>query len=487
MARRPPPFASNDIVELTIDRLAQGGKGVARHDGFVVFVARGMPGDRIKARITRVRRSFAEAVVFEQLKRGETSVDAPCPYHAKCGGCAWQGLSYEAQLEAKESHIRDSLERIAGIAEPKLAPIIAADNQFGYRNKMEYTFTEIVRGGQPEIDTEFVDPNFAPMPETDAALGFHEYGRWDSIVPIDACLIADPRGRPALNTVVAWANRYNIPVHDRETGDGFLRHLVVRVGHATGEVLVNLVTGPGEIIREAELLDDLEADVPGLVSIFHSETASSAEVAMGDAPPKLLWGREWFEEEMGGIRLRVRPNSFLQTNTEMANKLYAKILEVGEIRADDVAWDLYCGIGSITMLLAQNCETVIGAEVVPEAIVCAHENAELNGISNVEFHVGNVRPLLKFAAYGETKWPDPTVIVFDPPRSGLVKKVIMRACERKPERMVYVSCNPATFAGDLPVFAEHGYEVVSVQPLDQFPHTHHAELVARLEPIASRQ
>lgn len=461
--RAHAPVRSGDVVEVTIDRLAQGGRGVARHEGFVLFVGRSLPGDRVRARVTKVKRSFAEAVAEEVIAAGPDSITPPCPYVGNCGGCPWQRLDYPAQLRVKEDQVREALVRIGGIAEPPMHPIVGADSTFGYRNKVEYSFAQ--------------DPETAEI-----SAGFHRAGSWEEIVPVDPCLIADERGVPVKRVVVAWANRHGLAVYDRETQAGLLRALVVRVGHATGEVQVHLVTGPTSkgLYKGAELVDDLESLVPGLVGVLHTQTDSRAEVAFGDDPPETLWGRDWFEEELGGKRLRVRSNSFLQTNTAMANRLYERVIDVAQLHEDDVVYDLYCGLGSITLSIAPHVREVVGVEVVDEAIACARENAELNGVENVEWQVGNVRPVLKFA---KGVWPEPTLIVVDPPRSGLVPKVVRRVCEARPERIVYVSCNPTTFAGNLPMFREHGYQLTYVQPIDQFPHTSHCELVARLEPI----
>lgn len=461
--RANSPVRSGDVVEVTVDRLAQGGRGVARYEGFVLFVGRALPGDRVRARVTRVKRSFAEAVTQELLEPGPDSITPPCPYVGTCGGCPWQRLDYAAQARVKESQVREAIERIGGVESPPMQPILAADETFGYRNKVEYTFDQ--------------DPETGIV-----SAGFHKAGSWEEIVPVDPCLIADQRGVPAQRTVVAWANRHGLAVYDRDAQSGLLRALVVRVGHATGEVQVHLVTGPTKngLPRMAELVDDLEAEVPGLVGVLHSQTDSRAEVAFGDDPPEVLWGRDWFEEVLGGKQLRVRSNSFLQTNTAMANRLYDLVLEVAAPTPDDVAYDLYCGLGSITLSLAPHVREIVGVEVVDEAIECAKENAALNGIENVDWQVGNVRPILKFA---KGVWPDPTLVVVDPPRSGLVPKVVRRVCEAKPDRIVYVSCNPTTFAGNLPMFREHGYELTYVRPVDQFPHTSHCELVAKLEPI----
>ena len=461
--RAHAPVRSGDVVEVTIDRLAQGGRGVARHEGFVLFVGRALPGDRVKARVTRVKRSFAEGVVDSLVEPGERTTPPQCDPKGECGACSWQRLPYDEQLRLKADLVRDAIIRIGGVDEPPMDDIVGADDPSHYRNKVEYTF--------------------AQDPETgEITSGYHKAGAWDEIIAVDQCLIADPRGTAAKRVVDAWANQHSLAVYDRESGAGLLRSMVIRVGWHTGEVQVHVVTGPTKhgLPKGAELADDLEAAVDGLVGVLHSETDSPAEVSFGAEPPKLLWGRDWFEEVLGGHRLRVRSQSFLQTNTAMADKLYERVIAVAEPRPDDVAYDLYCGLGSITLAIAPHVEEVVGVEVVDEAIECAKENAELNGITNVEWQVGNVRPILKFA---KGVWPDPSLIVVDPPRAGLAPKVVRRICEAGPERIVYVSCNPTTFAGNLPMFREHGYQLTYVQPVDQFPYTPHCELIARFEPI----
>ncbi len=478
------PVKSGEVIEMQVDALAAGGRGVGRYKDFVVFVSRAMPGDLARVEVTRVRRKHAEGRCVQVVKKGPDTVDPHCPLVGTCGGCAWGALSYEAQARAKRQQVLDALQYIAGIprdaVEDLVAPVIPARSTVGYRNKVEFSFTNIYEEGEDtELsgadDFETNDPIFVGV---DA--GFHVAGRWDQIVGAPRCEIVDKRALPARNVVVEWANRHGFTALDRTTGEGYLRNLVVRVGKATGDLIVHVVTTQGDLPKRAELVDDLEAEVPGLVGVLHTQTDSLAEVTIGDEPPEILWGKPWFSERLGGETLRVGAISFLQTNTEMADVLYETISEKAELRSDDVVWDLYCGIGSITQMIARKVESAVGVEVVDQAIEMARENAEQAGLENVEYQVGNVRPILK-AAKGV--WPDPSLIVLDPPRGGLAHKVIHRCCDMNPERMIYVSCNPTTFAGNLPVFAEHGWAPVSITPVDLFPHTHHVELVARLEKI----
>lgn len=455
------PVASRDVVDLTIERLSNDGAGIARLDGFVVFAQGGLPGDRVRARIGKVRRKFAQARVIEVLENGPDRIVAPCPFHGGCGGCAWQALDYDAQLRTKQEHVEDALSRIGGLDSSIVRPIVPAVAQFGYRNKIEYTFTQDEDGL--------------------VAAGFHAAGRWDTVIGVNPCLLADEVGQTVQRVVVDWANACGVEAYreDEEGFRGVLRQLVVRQGRATGQVLVHLVTTDEELPRASELVDDLRSLVPGVVSIIQSRNERVGNTSAGHEI-LVLWGSDYFEEDMGGVRLRVRPNSFLQTNTEMADVLYELVRETAQPRSEDVVYDLCCGIGSIGLSLANQVEHVYGIEVVDEAIACAVENAAANGIDNVTFEVGNVRPALKHL---KEVWPQPTLVIADPPRSGLVRKAIMRMCQAEPERIVYVSCNPSTFAADVKVFAEFGFAPEHVTPVDMFPHTRHVELVALLTPI----
>lgn len=460
MARTTTPVRAGDEVQLTIDDLVHGGRGVARYDGFVIFVARGLPGDVVQARITRVRRKHAEAQVTSVVSPGPSRITPPCPYVGTCGGCAWQALDYTAQLEAKAAQVRDLISRIGGCESVEPEPILGATEQFGYRNKVEYTFT---RNDEGEID-----------------LGYHALGAWDTIVPVAACLIADERGRAVRDLVVKWARATGLQPYDRATGEGTLRTVVVRVAQATGEILVHLFTTPGRLAKQAELGDDLMAELPSVVGVLRSEVAGGSENPAADHVPTLICGRDHLLERLSGVTLEVGAESFLQTNTAMAEQLYSLALEYAQPRPDDVMYDLYCGLGSIALAFAPHVSSVIGVEVVEPAIAAAKRNAARNEITNAEFQAGNVRPVLR---HSRGVWPDPTLVVVDPPRAGLVEKVIRRICALSPERIVYVSCNPATFAADLQRFRYYGYDLVRVRPVDQFPHTPHVELVARLEPI----
>src|SRR5215471_10980687 len=441
------PVAKGQEIDLHVDSLAYGGNGVARHDGFVVFVRGGLPGDRVQARVTKVKRGFAESSATALLEPGPNRVEAPCRHFGICGGCRFQDLAYEAQLDAKERQVRDALVRIGRVPEPPLEPIVPAASVYGYRNKLEYSFTE---------------------GEDGAELGFHRAGRWDEIVAIDECLLTTDVGNAIRETVRAWAREERLEAYDQTTGLGYLRHLVVREGRNTGQALVLLVTSPGERFETGYLVDVLRR-FPEVRSIHWAINDSPGQHT--NLPTTLLWGDEAIEEELLGLRFRVRPSAFLQTNTEMAERLYQLADEYAGLTGVENVFDLYCGTGTIGLTLARAAGSVSGVELSEEAVACAIENAALNGIENARFFAGNVGASLEELV--ETSGP-PDVVVVDPPRSGLAGKALRRTGRLRASRLVYVSCNPTTLASDVQVLRdEFGYKLVRSRPLDMFPHTPH--------------
>jgi 23S rRNA (uracil1939-C5)-methyltransferase len=449
------PVTRDQELELTVDSLAYGGNGVARLDGFVVFVRRGLPGDTVRARVTKVQRRHAEALATEVLRPGPQRVDAPCRHYPACGGCRFQDLAYEAQAASKEDQVADALRRIGGIPEPPLEPILPAEDVFHYRNKLEYSFTQLEDG---------------------PTLGFHKAGRWDEVLEIERCWLTTELGNAIRNAVREWARGDRLVAYDQSEHTGYLRHLVVREGRNTGQALVQLVTGRGEKFDVGGFVDVLRR-FPEVRSIHWSVNDSPAEVT--NLPTKLLWGEEAIEEELCGLRVRVRPNAFLQTNTKMAERLYELARQYASLTGEETVYDLYCGIGTIGLLLARDALTVWGVELSEESVACALENAELNGIGNVAFFAGNVGQSLE-ELHGRTG--DPDVVVVDPPRAGLAGKALKRLGEIGAPRIVYVSCNPTTLAGDTKrLRADYGYELRRAKPVDMFPHTPHVETVALLE------
>jgi 23S rRNA (uracil1939-C5)-methyltransferase len=449
------PVQKDQELDLEVESLAYGGAGVARLDGFVVFVRRGLPGDTVRARVTKVKRNHAEALALEVLEPGPQRVEAPCAHYPACGGCRFQDLAYSAQLAQKQSQVREALVRLGGIAEPPLEDILPAVEQFGYRNKLEYSFAATPSG---------------------PALGFHKAGRWDELVEVDRCWLTTELGNAIRDAVRDWAREEGLEAYDQAGGTGYLRHLVVREGRNTAQVLVQLVTAEGEKFDRDYFIETLRR-FPEVRSIHWGENGSPAEVT--NLPTVLLWGEDAIEEELCGLRFRVRPNAFLQTNSAMAEKLYELAGQFAGLTGDETVWDLYCGIGTIGLTLASKALTVWGIEVSEESVACALENADLNGVTNAAFFAGTVGDAVEDL---RNRGGDPDVVVVDPPRAGLAGKALRRLGRIGAPRIVYVSCNPTTLAGDLKTLREDwGYELVRVRPVDMFPHTPHVECVSLLQ------
>jgi 23S rRNA (uracil1939-C5)-methyltransferase len=449
------PVAKDQELELRVDSLAYGGNGVARLNGFVVFVRRGLPGDTVRARVTKVYRRHAEALATEVLVPGPQRVEAPCAHYPACGGCRFQDLAYDAQVAAKEEQVAEALRRIGGLDAPPLEPILPADDVFHYRNKLEYSFTQLLDG---------------------PALGFHKAGRWDEVLDIERCWLTTELGNAIRTAVRDWARGERLVAYDQGDQSGYLRHLVVREGRNTGQALVQLVTAAGEKFDTGHFVDVLRGFAE-VRSIHWAQNDSPAEVTR--LPTTLLWGDEAIEEELCGLRFRVRPNAFLQTNTRMAERLYELAREFAGLTGEETVYDLYCGIGTIGLVLAREALTVWGIEISEESVACALENADLNGVVNAAFFAGNVGQSLEEL---HERAGDPDVVVVDPPRAGLAGKALRRLGRIGAPRIVYVSCNPTTLASDVKTLrADFEYELVRARPVDMFPHTPHVETVALLE------
>jgi 23S rRNA (uracil1939-C5)-methyltransferase len=438
-------------IDLTVDGLAFGGRGVARHGELVVFVSRALPGDRVRARITKLKRRHAEAFAVEVLEAGPGRVAPRCSHFGVCGGCAWQDLDYAEQVRHKAAQVDDALLRL-GRLEIELEPIVPAAQQYAYRNKLEYSWSAGPDG---------------------ASLGFHRAGRWDELVPVETCHIASPAGNDVRRAFERWARDAGLVAYDGRTGGGYLRHLVVREGAHTGQLLAMLVTAPGPVPDPERLRALMPAAVVGAV---HAENAGVGEATAG-LEPKPLFGADRYEEVVGGLRLSVTAGAFMQTNTVMSERLYELAIGYAGLSEADVAWDLYCGAGAIGLLAAARAGRVYGIEIAEESVARARENAQRNGIANIEFVAGDVAksvaPLLERA-------PRPDVVFVDPPRAGLTPKAVKRLLELAPERIVYVSCNPTTLAPNARSLVDAGYALERARPVDMFPHTPHIECVALL-------
>ena len=436
-----------DQLELFVDALAYGGAGVARHDGYVVFVAGGLPGDRVRAVVTKRKRAYAEARSIEILAPSPDRI-APVADHP---GAPWQVLAYDRQLEIKQAQVDDALRRIGKLDGFELEPIVPAVAPWRYRNKLEYSFGTDAAGA--------------------LVCGFHAPGRWDEIVAIGDCLLASEPANAAREQIVNWCREQTLSAYDRRSADGMLRNLVVREGRRTGALQVRLVTSDAPLNAEA-----LARAGAGLDGLLWTRQPSVAETTQGGVT-ELLAGADRFEEELGGMRFEISAEAFFQTNTEMAERLYELAIEYARPSGFERVYDLYCGIGTIGLLLAPRVAEVWGLELVPEAIADAIANARRNEVDNAQFFAGDVRLALRELVERAGR---PDVLVVDPPRAGLSQKVVRRIIEVSPARIVYVSCNPTTLAPNAAALAEAGYELVRVRPVDMFPQTPHIECVAEL-------
>jgi 23S rRNA (uracil1939-C5)-methyltransferase len=446
---RPRP-RRGDELELTIDRLAYGGAGVARTEtGYVVFVRGAVPGDRVRARIGKSKRSWAEAELVELLEPSPERIEAVAPHP----GAPWQVLPYERQLEEKEFQVRDALSRIGGFEDPPVEPIIPAEQKLRYRNKLEYSF------GMDE--------------DGSLVLGFHRPGRFDLIDDVDDDILASDRINEVREAVKTWCREEGLTAWDRETQTGVLRNLVVREGRRTGQVQARIVTSPGSEFRVAELAAATPAE-----SFLWTRAEGVAETTRG-GDTQVVKGSAVLEEELSGLRFRVSPDAFFQTNTEMAERLYREAAGLAALSGREKVLDLFCGIGTIALVLALDAGEVWGVELVEEAVRDAIENAKLNGIDNTRFFAGDVRLVMR-ELLEQSGSPD--VIVVDPPRAGLSQKVVRRIIEAEAQRIVYVSCNPTTLAPNARQLVDDGgYTLKTVRPVDMFPQTPHIECVALLE------
>jgi len=448
-----------DLLTIDVTDLAFGGEGVARAGGYVIFVPGGVPGDRLDVRLTQVRPRFARAQIEGVGTASPLRTPPPCPYFGRCGGCRLQHIGYEAQLEFKQRQVADCLARLGGLGPPEgipLAPIIGAPEIYGYRNKMEFTFAEA---------------------EGQAIVGLHEAERYDAILDIERCLLQSDAMNAVLIEVRAFVREHGWSVYRQDREEGLLRFLMLREGKATGEGMVNLVTASPDVATARALADRLRARCPQVTSVVLNVNPKKAAVAVGVEEHPIA-GNETIRERLGGLEFSISANSFFQTNTRQAERLFGIVRDFAALTGRETIFDLYSGTGAISLILARQARAVYGIELVPAAIEDATRNARANGIDNCTFLPGEVRHVLPELLRQGVR---ADVVVADPPRAGFHPKALRGVLTLAPGRIVYVSCNPATLARDLATLRAGGYRLTAVQPLDMFPHTPHIEVVARLE------
>lgn len=467
MKTRKSKYPQIDNLEIT--DIAAEGKSLGRYNDQVVFVANTIPGDIVNVQINNKRKRFMEGYVVDYIQRSPLRVEPFCSHYGECGGCKWQALPYTEQLKFKQQQVEDQLTRIGGITVPEINPILGSAKTTYYRNKLEFTFSN-----KRWVTRKDMAEGLGWMKER-GALGFHIPGMFDKIMHIDHCYLQPSPSNEIRLTLENYALEQEIPFYDLRTHEGVMRNVVIRTS-TTGEVMVIVVFAQDLTTAEYGVLDHLKSQHPEITSLNYIVNKKLND-SMGDQTVINYSGTPHIEERMEGLRFRINPKSFYQTNSEQAYELYRITRDFAELKSTDVVYDLYTGTGTIANFVASYCSHVVGVEYVPEAIEDAKVNSTLNGINNTSFYAGDMKDVLTYEFIEQNGRPN--VIILDPPRAGIHADVADTILRAAPERIVYVSCNPATQARDLAIF-DADYVVTKVQPVDMFPHTHHVENVVQL-------
>lgn len=442
------------IIEVTIKDLAYDGKAVGELDGKIVFLNGGLPGEKVRARITKCKPRYDSAKVLEVLEKSGERTDAPCKHFDICGGCTWQDLDYEKQLYYKRKQVVDCLEHIGKMTDVEIADIVGAPSQFQYRNKMEFSF---------HVD------------ETEGfVLGLHHRGRFDRIFNLEECLLQSPTA----GKIVCWFREYvereHIPVYHLSQHTGYLRFFMIRETANTDQLMINIVTSEGQFPEQEKFVGRITEAFPEITTIVRNINSRKANIAKGEQE-HIMFGPGYIEETILGKRYRIFANSFFQTNSRQAENLYEIGFDLLGASPDDSLLDLYCGAGTIGLSFADRLKHVVGIELEPSAVTAARENAVLNGIENARFYCASAQEIMKDKP---EIFRELDCAIVDPPRAGLHKKAIKYLIEFDFPKLTYISCNPATFARDADILRQAGYKITKVIPVDMFPHTLHIELAA---------
>lgn len=451
----------NDELILKIEDMGVDGAGIGKADGMTFFVKDAVIGDVVRAKVMKLKKTYGYARLMELLEASPDRVEPKCPYYRQCGGCQIQALSYEKQLEFKERKVRNNLERIGGFSEIPMEPIVGMEEPYHYRNKAQFP-----------VGTD---------KDGHIVTGFYA-GRTHTIIPNRDCALGLPVNREILDLVIDFMEKYHVSAYDEKTGKGLVRHVLIRCGFTSKEKMVCLIIN-GKSLPHSEKLVEALREIDGMTSISINCNTERTNVILG-RKTVVLWGQEYITDQIGEISYEISPVSFYQVNPVQTEKLYGLALEYADLHGEETVWDLYCGIGTISLFLAQKAKQVYGVEIIPQAIENAKRNAVKNGIENAEFFVGKSEEVLpefyeKEAAAGRKAHAD--VIVVDPPRKGCDEKLLETIVKMAPDRVVYVSCDSATLARDLKILCENGYELKRARAVDQFCHTVHTESVCLME------
>ncbi|WP_121664324.1 23S rRNA (uracil(1939)-C(5))-methyltransferase RlmD [Metabacillus litoralis] len=456
MAKIQAPVMKNEYYDVTFEDLTHEGAGVAKVEGFPIFVENALPDERAKIKVIKVNKGFAFGRLIELHEQSKNRIDAPCPIYSQCGGCQLQHLSYEGQLDFKRKQVEQVLARIGklDLNQVTVHPTLGMENPWNYRNKAQ-----------------------VPVGEREGGLvaGFYQKRSHD-IIDMERCLIQQAENDDVVQAVKTICEKHGIRAYNEEKHKGWLRHIMVRYGLVTKEIMVVFVTRTADFPHKNEVITEITNQLPQVKSVVQNINNKKTNVIFGDET-NVLWGEEYIYDKIGDVKFAISARSFYQVNPEQTKVLYEKALEYAELTGEESVIDAYCGIGTISLFLAQKAKRVFGVEIVPEAIEDAKRNAELNGISNAEFAVGEAEVVIpEWYKQGNQA----NVIVVDPPRKGCDEALLKTILDMKPKKVVYVSCNPGTLARDLQVLELGGYKTVEVQPVDMFPHTTHVEVVSQM-------
>ncbi|WP_066186244.1 MULTISPECIES: 23S rRNA (uracil(1939)-C(5))-methyltransferase RlmD [Gracilibacillus] len=456
MTKTTPPVQKNQTLEIRFEDITHEGDGVGKVNGYPLFVPYGLPGETAEVKVIKVKKNFGFGRLTKLIEPSKHRVDPPCNVYYKCGGCQLQHMDYEMQLDRKRTQVVSALKKFGQFDHIMVHPTIGMKDPWRYRNKVQIP----VGDKNGELIT-----------------GFYRKKSHDIITDMDRCIITDHANDEMVGHIREIANRLGIPAYDEKQHRGVLRHIMVRSGQVTKQMMVVIITKPSKVHGLDQLVKEITEHYPNVKSIIHNVNPDRTNVILGKKT-KVLWGEEYIYDEIGDIRFAISAKSFYQVNPIQTKKLYDKALQYANLTGSETVIDAYCGIGTISLFLAQQAKQIYGVEIVPEAINDAKANARLNHIDNAEFFVGQAEKVLP---WWQAQGLHPDVIVVDPPRKGCDQALLQAMLQMKPERIVYVSCNPSTLARDLRILADGDYEVKEVQPVDMFPQTTHVEVIVSIQ------
>ena len=445
----------NDLYTVTIEDLGSDGAGIGKVDGYTLFIKDALIGDVAEVKVIKTKKHYGYARLMRMITPSPDRVEAPCPVARSCGGCQIQPLSYEKQLAFKQRKVEELLTRVGHVSDYAMHPMIGMEEPWHYRNKAQYP---VGRDREGRI-----------------TMGFYA-GRTHSVIDCRDCAIGRPVNGRILERVQQWMEENRIAPYDEGSGRGLVRHILIREGFHTGQIMVCLIINGKKLPHQQALIGAL-AEIPGMTSLSYSVNTADTNVILGESAVT-IWGQPYITDMIGDVKYQISPMSFYQVNPVQTEKLYRTALDFADPGPEDVIWDLYCGIGTISLFLAQKAAKVCGVEIIPEAIADAKRNAALNGMAGVDFYVGKAEEVLPEKYAKEQIRAD--IIVVDPPRKGCDRALLDCIGQMQPKKVVYVSCDPATLARDLAILQEKGYKVTDVRCCDMFPHTVHVETCALL-------